>query len=298
MKKPKEFKGFKLYTKKPNTLSKGALYIKEIFVNVRNDDKKRFIRVYLPSNYDFNNPNRRFPVMYMMDGKNLFDHYTSFVGEWNVDETIEESVSKNDKGLIVVGIDSATTETGRTNEMLIESKYLNKKWFKKEKADPCGSIIAKYMFEKLKPLIDETFYTLSDKANTGVGGSSMGGLYSFYLGNKYKDKVSFSLCFAPAFALYKENKFKKELKKNIKDKKELGKFFFFVGNDQLDKTLKPLTEYTYEYFETIGFDNNQARYIFDSQAVHNEKPWAHYFKEAISWWGILEKEKSTEVLKS
>ena len=60
MKKVKEINGFKLYNKKPNTISKGALYIKEIYVDVNNEDKKRLIRVYLPSNYDFENPNKRF----------------------------------------------------------------------------------------------------------------------------------------------------------------------------------------------------------------------------------------------
>ena len=42
------------------------------YKQVLNKDKERLVRVYLPSNYDFNNPNKRFPVMYMMDGKNLF----------------------------------------------------------------------------------------------------------------------------------------------------------------------------------------------------------------------------------
>ena len=290
MKRLKEINGFKLYTTKPNTISKGALYTKEIYINVKNEDKKRLVRVYLPSNYEFDNPNKRFPVMYMMDGKNLFDDHTSFVGEWHVDETIEKYVKLNGKGMIVVGIDSSKDDMGRTNEMLPESPHYVERFieFEDKKLDGYGSIIGEYIFNELKPMIDETFFTLTDKKNTGVGGSSMGGLYAFYLGCKYKDKVDFSLCISPAFLLYKENAFKAELEAKITSPDEFGKFFFFCGGIELETLIEPLTTYTYKYMNSIGFDSNKLRYIFDSEAVHNEGPWTYYYDVAIKYWGILE----------
>ena len=291
MKRLKEINGFKLYTTKPNTISKGALYTKEVFVNVKNEDKNRLVRVYLPSNYEFDNPNKRFPVMYMMDGKNLFDDHTSFVGEWHVDETIEKYVKLNGKGMIVVGIDSSKDDMGRTNEMLPESKHYVERFeeFEDKVLDGYGSILADYIFNELKPMIDNTFHTLTDKANTGVGGSSMGGLYAFYMGSKFKDKVDFSLCFSPAFLLYKENAFKAELEAKITSPNEFGKYFFFCGGIGLETRIEPLTAYTYNYLNSIGFDSKQVRYIFDSAAVHNEGPWTYYFDVAIKHWGILEK---------
>lgn len=290
MKRIKEINGFKLYTKKPNTISKGTLYIREVFVNVKNEDKKRLVRVYLPSNYDFNNPNKRFPVIYMMDGKNLFDDHTSFAGEWHIDETIEKYVKSNDKGMIVVGIDSSKSDMGRTNEMLPESEHYVESFFEfKEKVNGYGSILGEFIFKELKPLIDNTFHTLKDKTNTGVGGSSMGGLYAFYLGTKYKDYVDFSLCFSPAFLLYKENEFKNKLKEKITSNIGYGKFFFFCGGVELETLIKPLTDFTSSYMNSIGFDSNQVRYIYDSSAVHNEGVWSFYFDVAIKHWGILEK---------
>jgi len=291
MRRLKEINGFKLYTNKPNTISSGALYTKEVFVNVNNKDKHRLVRVYLPSNYEFDNPSKRFPVMYMMDGKNLFDDHTSFVGEWHVDETIEKYVKLNQKGMIVVGIDSSKEDMGRTNEMLPESSHYVEKFHEfNEQLDGYGSILGEFIFNELKPLIDKTFHTLKDKANTGVGGSSMGGLYAFYLGAKYKEYVDFSLCFSPAFLLYKENEFKNELKEKITSNKGYGKFFFFCGGVELETLIKPLTDYTYDYIASVGFDSNQARYIYDSSAVHNEGVWSFYFDVAINYWGILNNE--------
>ena len=290
MKKIKEYQGFKLYTNKPNTISKGALYTKEIKIEANIPDNTRLIRVYLPSNYDFDNPNKRFPVMYMMDGKNLFDHYTSFVGEWHVDETVEKYVKQNGKGLIVVGIDSAESGEDRTNEMLIESDYYEMELLKEEVSElnPKGSILAEYIFDKLKPMIDETFYTKPDRENTAVGGSSMGGLFAFYMGAKYRSQVSFSLCFTPGFALYKKDNFINELNKHIKSSEGYGKFFFFVGGIGLEKILEPLTTITVNHLSSVGFDEKQVRYIYDSSQTHNEEPWSFYYDVAIKWWGILE----------
>ncbi len=286
MEKDKIINGYQLYTNKPNTISSGFLYTKEIFVNVNNEDKHRLVRVYLPSNYDFDNPKKRFAVMYMLDGKNLFDTYTSFVGEWNVDEIIEDHVAKADMGLIVVGIDSAKNDDDRTNEMLIESKHYDYNLMSDD-ASGYGSILAEYILNTLKPEIDSTFNTLSDRAHTAIGGASMGGLFAFYIGAKYADRISFSLCFSPAFALYGERYFMSELTNQMHSNDKYGKFMFFIGGDDLEKTLKPLTLATYNHLKSIGFDSNQVKLISDDTLNHNEDAWSRYYDNALSFWGVL-----------
>ena len=93
-----EINGFKSWDISPNTVSpKGLLLTKYFEINTNNDFKHRLVRVYLPSTYDFSNPDKRFPSLYMLDGKNLFDDYTSFVGEWHIDESIEENDSTGGK---------------------------------------------------------------------------------------------------------------------------------------------------------------------------------------------------------
>lgn len=282
---PASINGYTLYTTTPNTIDKGALYTKEIEIDVPNPDKKRLVRVYLPSTYEFDNPNNRYAVIYMMDGKNLFDHHTSFVGEWQVDESIEDFISKGKKGLIVVGIDSAKSDEDRMMEMLIESENIDKDFV--EVDNGYGSIIAQYIFDVLKDDIDSTFFTIGDKEHTAVGGSSMGGLYSFYMGCKYKERVSFALCFSPAFACYKELGYINALKSSIISNEHLPKFMFFIGNNELENVLEPLTVATYRHLESIGCDKHNVRYIFDSSLGHNEYAWRVYFPIAIDYWGIL-----------
>ena len=71
-------------------------------------NKTRKIRVWTPSSYDPNGT-KRYPVLYMHDGQNLFDKYTSFAGEWGIDESIEALIeSKGIDGFIVVGIDNGS----------------------------------------------------------------------------------------------------------------------------------------------------------------------------------------------
>ena len=125
-----EINGYIRYLKEPNTIHpKARVYFKKVHVNVDNEYKNRLVRVYLPSTYDFCNPNKRFPVIYMFDGKNLFDDYTSFVGEWGIDESIEEMIRNYEtEGIIVVGIDSAPTNIDRSQEMVPEEVIIQKKY--------------------------------------------------------------------------------------------------------------------------------------------------------------------------
>lgn len=199
--------GFKLWDKKPNTICRGArVYTKRIFFHTQNKNKRRLIRVYLPSTYEFDNPNKRFPVIYMLDGKNLFDDYTSFVGEWGIDETIEEMISnKETEGIIVVGIDAPKDGDDRTFEMIPKGIKINKRHFKENSIsndDVYAEKLGDYIFKIVKPIIDTTFYTLKDKNHTGIGGSSMGGLMAFYLATSYADYCQYSLAFSPAFFLF------------------------------------------------------------------------------------------------
>ena len=64
----------------------------------------------------------------MLDGKNLFDDYTSFVGEWGIDETIERFIQEGDEGYIVIGIDAPNENVARSQEMSPDGMNRNKKY--------------------------------------------------------------------------------------------------------------------------------------------------------------------------
>ena len=139
----------------------------------------RNVTVYLPPGYE-ETADRRYPVLYLHDGQNLFDPSAAFKkGEhWRVGETATALI---DAGrlppLVIVGIDN--TGTARLHEYT--PTYDRRRGG--GGADDYGRLIV----TELKPFIDSRYRTLQDASATGLGGSSLGGLVSLYLGLKYPD---------------------------------------------------------------------------------------------------------------
>jgi predicted alpha/beta superfamily hydrolase len=128
----------------------------------------RAILVHLPPSYD-RSP-RRYPVVYMHDGQNLFDAETSFAGAWGVDRTLEEA-SREGLEALVVGIPHAGE--GRLDEY---SPWRDRR----HDAGGRGGAYVEFIARTLKPLVDRDFRTLPGRETTAVAGSSMGGLISLY----------------------------------------------------------------------------------------------------------------------
>jgi predicted alpha/beta superfamily hydrolase len=130
----------------------------------------RDLLVYLPPSYA--TANRTYPVVYMHDGQNLFDHATSFAGEWRVDETLEALA---DEGIeaIVVGIPNAG------EQRLAEYSPFQDPRFGGGRA----AEYLRFVVESVKPLVDDAFRTTGEREATATIGSSMGalvGLYAFF----------------------------------------------------------------------------------------------------------------------
>lgn len=140
----------------------------------------RDITVYVPPQYE-DQPDRRFPVLYLHDGQNLFDPSTSFVPgrTWRVAETADASIEAGEvEPLIIVGI----ANTG--DHRLAEYTFVPDWKMGGGEADKYGRLIT----EELMPFIDANYRTLRDREHTGMGGSSLGGLATLYLGLKYADR--------------------------------------------------------------------------------------------------------------
>ena len=138
-------------------------------------NRYRKIWLYLPK--DYNTSSKKYPVIYMHDGQNLFDRTTSFSGEWKVDETLDSLYDKGDYSCIVVGIDNGGSK--RIDEY--------SPWINAEYGGGEGSEYIDFIVAELKPFIDQNYRTKSDPENTAMIGSSMGGLITFYGGIKYQN---------------------------------------------------------------------------------------------------------------
>lgn len=269
--------GYELYTKEPNTIHPlGKVFFKHFYFDTNNEFKDRLVRVYIPSTYNFDDPNNRFKVIYMLDGKNLFDDYTSFVGEWGVDESIEDMINNHiNKGYIVVGIDAPSTDIDRSLEM---SPRGIKRTHKNElKGDGYAHLLGEFIFKIVKPDIDRYFHTIPDY--TGVGGSSMGGLMAFYLAVQYREQIKFSLAFSPAFFLFKWDNLKAYFEREIDDK--LPKIYFYVGGRGFERIFVESTFRTFNYLIDKGYSLNHIKLLYDSDKEHNERAWREYFPSML-----------------
>ncbi len=155
---------------------KSRLHKHEQFASRVEDEKHDFI-MYLPPMYKAQ-PDRRYPVLYLQDGQNLFDPDTSFVpgNYWRVGETADELITTGAiEPLVIVGI--YNTGERRVDEYTpVEDKRLGG-----GQADAYGQMLV----EELKPFVDHNYRTLPGIENCGIGGSSLGGLVTLYLALKY-----------------------------------------------------------------------------------------------------------------
>lgn len=133
----------------------------------------RDVIVYLPPGYD-EHAERAYPVFYMHDGQNLFDPSTSFAGRtWQVREHADAAIEAGEvEPLVIVGI--YNTGDNRLGEYTHERDWQRG-----------GGDAAKYgrlITEELMPWVAQRYRVRSDRASTGLGGSSLGGLVTLFLG--------------------------------------------------------------------------------------------------------------------
>ena len=228
--------------------------------------RHRRIWMYLPPNYK--TATKTYPVIYMHDGQNLFDDKTSYAGEWEVDEILNNLYKEKGLEFIVVGIDNGGEK--RMNEY---SPWENSRYGKAE-----GEAYVEFIVNTLKPLIDKTFRTKSDRKNTAIMGSSMGGLISHYSGLKYPSVFGKVGVFSPSF-WYAKPSFQFTAKNsNLKE----SKMYYLVGGKE-GATMVPDMKKMIALMKTKGF---KATNIFEkvvSDGKHTEAFWRKEFKQAILW---------------
>lgn len=134
---------------------------------------KRDVTIYLPPNYD-DRPDSRYPVLYMQDGQNLFDAERAYIPgqHWQLKEAADAAIGERTVSpMIIVAVDHAGS--ARADEFTpVRSE--------KHKAGGRADDYTRMLIEELKPAIDERFRTLPDAPNTGIAGSSLGGLVSLH----------------------------------------------------------------------------------------------------------------------
>ena len=234
-------------------------------------NKKRRIWIYLPTGYAATH--KRYPVMYMQDGQNVFDSATSAYGEWGVDECLDTLEIKIKKACIVVAIDN-----GGESRM---SEYNPYEFIWKDsilsKTIPAeGDAYVDFLVKTLKPFIDKHYRTLTNSENTIIAGSSMGGLISYYAMLKYPKVFGKGGIFSPAFWTAPKIKTDTDsLGGNI-----TGKLFFYIGGLEGQQYVDDMNDIQ----DRLSSNSSAEIYsVTDPEEHHNEKAWRKWFAEFYKW---------------
>lgn len=235
-------------------------------------EQHRDVLVWLPPGYGTDAANRRYPVLYMHDGQNLFEPDTAFKqGEyWRVGETAAGLIAQGRiEPLIVVGIYN-------TGEMRIdEYTPTSDKKLGGGRADDYGRMI----IEELKPLIDRTYRTKADRDHTGLAGSSLGGLVSLHLGFTHPAVFSKVAALSPSVWWGR-----KAILKTVREARSKPKLRLWVdmgtaeGKRGLDdaRLLKAA-------LVGLGFSDHDLHYAEYEGATHSEQAWSERVGPMLEW---------------
>ncbi|WP_372768281.1 alpha/beta hydrolase [Lutibacter sp.] len=251
---------------KKSTASENVSVIQKEFVIPNLNEISHKVWIYLPPNY--HNSTKKYPVIYMHDAQNLFDAATSYAGEWEVDEALNKLFKKTGKGFIIVGIENTGEE--RINEY---TPWKNKKY-----GGGKGNIYMDFIANTLKSYIDSNYRTKTKQKHTGLIGSSLGGLISYYGGLQYPNT------FGKIGALSTSFWFSEKVEDFTKEKGNLKnvKLFLLVGGKEGDDTDKDTKKMEKLLLKT-GFKPLNLKTKINPEGKHNEAFWRSEFLEVITW---------------
>lgn len=231
--------------------------------------RTRRVWIYLPP--DYASSTKRYPVLYMHDGQNVFDAATSYAGEWGVDETLDSLHARGDRGVIVVAPDHAGDR--RMHEY---SPWVNARYGGGE-----GDAYVEFLVKTLKPYIDQKYRTLPDRAHTAVAGSSMGGLISYYAALKHPDVFGMAGVFSPAFWIAPEIvKFTRAAKLAAWPRL----YFVSAQNEATTRQQLAVMEPLLQELAGLGYITGEdlVSYVIPDGA-HSEWFWRREFPKAYTW---------------
>jgi predicted alpha/beta superfamily hydrolase len=226
--------------------------------------KARDLIVWLPPCYD--KGNKRYPVIYMHDGQNLFDPATSSFGvDWRLDETADSLIrNKRMEPAIIVGIYNTTD---RMEEYVPGVK---------------GSAYMDFVVNNVKPLIDQTYRTKPGARHTLTGGSSAGGIMAFMLAWEYPQVFSKAICMSPAFKIMHID-YVQDVQAYTGKKKKL-KLYIDNGGIDLEARLQPGIDEMLAALQAQGYRaDKDYLWVLDEKAQHTEAAWAKRMPKALTF---------------
>jgi predicted alpha/beta superfamily hydrolase len=230
-------------------------------------DKTRKIYALLP--HDYAGSDKHYPVLYLQDAQNLFNEHNPY-GNWAIDQHLAELSSSGYGDIIVIAIDHGGRE--RINEY---SPYYHRKF-----GEGQGEHYARFIVNSLKPHIDKHYRTKPEREFTGIGGSSMGGLISAYIGIVHPLEFSKLMIFSPSF-WFSDSIYFDAFKYDY----TLPMRMYIYGGD---KESKYMTLHIHRFQNSVNagdYNNSLIKYKVEinPEGEHSEAYWSKVFPDALRW---------------
>jgi enterochelin esterase-like enzyme len=237
----------------------------------------RFVRVWTPPGFD-EHASRRYPVLYLNDGQNLFDPATAFAGvHWQVGETATRLIAENRiPPLVIVGIDN--TGKNRVRE------YIPYKSRDPKLLHPLGAHYPEFLQGEVMPLIERQYPILNGADNTGFGGSSLGGLITLYTAMLAPDVFGKVLIESPSlFVAHRRILEQSRVREHWPSRIYLGIGTREVGSPEKDPKIVADVRELAAILGKAGLNEKRLCVRIDEGAPHSESAWAARFPEALEF---------------
>jgi len=240
------------------------------------EEKGRTLRIYTPDACD-GDPDGRFPVLYMLDGQNVFNHPASALYHtWCANSAMDRLIAEGGlRPWIIVAVDSSPdrfSEYSPWDEPAVG-------------ASGRGWLFADFLAHHLKPFIDRTYRTLPEPHWTGVMGSSMGGLMSLFLGKAFPGVFGRIGAVSPTIMWAGGEIFRLwdaptgrwiKLYMDTGDQERYWHDSMFL--DYVDAAGR-----FHNHLKGIGMQEHELRYVVEPGAFHNEQAWQARLPRIFSW---------------
>ena len=230
-------------------------------------DKTRKIYALLP--HDYYESDKHYPVLYLQDAQNLFNEYNPY-GNWAIDKHLAELTSNGHGDIIVIAIDHGGRE--RIQEY---SPYYHRRFGKGQ-----GVHYAEFIINTLKPYIDKSYRTKPERRFSGIGGSSMGGLISAFIGIVHPEYFSRLMIFSPSF-WYSDKIYFDAFNYQY----TLPMRMYIYGGDRESEYMSRHIHRFKDAVKDGDYNDSLVQYkvVINPHGEHNESYWSEVFPKAVKW---------------
>jgi predicted alpha/beta superfamily hydrolase len=236
----------------------------------------RTLRIYTPDAYDAE-PGRRFPVLYMQDGQNVFAHPESAREQtWAANHAIETvAYEGRSEPWIIVGVDHGPERLSDYSPWDEPALGVRGR----------GPETLRYLTDELKPWIDRTYRTKPEGQQTAIMGSSLGGLFAIYAGLARGDVFGRVGAVSPTM-LWSVGELEKRWSKHAG---RWSRLYLDAGTSEgifapgLPMDYAGAVHRFAKHLEGVGYQPWELKLVIEQNGTHDEGSWARRLPEIMRW---------------